>query len=134
MNSPKFVAQYALDLVSPIFNQGVSAIPFVPSNAVSVSSFIQNSGTLKRNYQGKSEIWKCFQIYNEKQYSNLAFCILCNSDINYGKTHSTSTLDQHLQRRHVEEFNSLMVEKANKRLCTDVPKQSKLTDFINVKS
>jgi hypothetical protein len=34
----------------------------------------------------------------------------------------------------VEEFNSLMVEKANKRLCTDVPKQSKLTDFINVKS
>ena len=106
----------------------------IPSNAVSVSSFIQNSGTLKRNCRGKSEIWKYFQIYNEKQYSNLAFCILCNSDINYGKTHCTSTLNQHLQRRHVEEFNSLMVEKANKRLCTDVPKQSKLTDFINVKS
>jgi hypothetical protein len=106
----------------------------IPSNSVLVSTFIQNSGTLKRNCRGKSEIWKYFQIYNEKKYSNLAFCILCNKDINYGKTHSTSTLDQHLQRRHVEEFNSLMVEKTNKRLCTDVPKQSKLTDFINVKS
>jgi hypothetical protein len=106
----------------------------VDSSAVLVSTYLQKGGTLKKNHRGKTETWKYFEIYDEKQYSNCAFCILCNTDIKYGKTHSTSTLDKHLERRHAEEYKGLMCERANKRLCTDMSTQKKLTDFICVKS
>ena len=73
-------------------------------------------GTLKRNVNGKSEVWQFFQIYEERMFTTHAFCILCKSDVNYGRTHSTSNLEKHMQRHHKNEYDTIMCERANKRL------------------
>jgi len=67
-----------------------------PSTAISRTaseSFILKGGTLKRNANAtKNEVWQFFQVYNEKKFKTHAYCVLCKSDVSYGKTHSTSNL------------------------------------------
>ena len=102
----------------------------------SPQSFRKQGGTVKRNIQGKSEVWEFFQIYNEKKFKTHAFCILCKSDVNYGKTHSTSNLEKHIQRHNKKEYENIMCERANKRFkCREAENtstgiQQKLTPFM----
>ena len=85
---------------------------------------------------GKDEVWEFFQIYDEKKFRTHAFCILCNSDVNYGRTHSISNLEKHVQRHHEKEYENVMCERANKRLklreanVTSTGIQQKLTNFM----
>ena len=103
----------------------------------SPQSFRKQGGTVKRNIQGKNEVWEFFQIYNEKKFKSHAFCILCKSDVNYGKTHSTSNLEKHIQRHHKKEYENIMCERANKRFkCREAENistgiQQKLTPFMD---
>jgi hypothetical protein len=39
----------------------------------SPQSFRKQGGTVKRNIQGKNEVWEFFQIYNEKNFKNSCF-------------------------------------------------------------
>jgi len=83
----------------------------------SSKSFIEMGGTLKRNaHATKNEVWTYFQVYNEKKFHTHAFCVLCKSDVSYGKTHSTSNLEKNIQRKHKTEYDIIMAERANKRL------------------
>jgi len=58
---------------------------------------LRKRGT-KRN--AKSGIWKYFEVYKERKFSHLAFCKLCNSDINYTISMSTGMLTRHMRVRH----------------------------------
>ena len=84
---------------------------------ISSESFIEKGGTLKRNANAtKNEVWQFFQVYNEKKFKTHVFCMLCKSDVSYGKTHSTSNLEKNIQRKHKTEYDIIMAERANKRL------------------
>jgi hypothetical protein len=79
-----------------------------PPSGISSESFIEKGGTLKRNANAtKNEVWQFFQVYNEKKFQTHVFCVLCKSDVSYGKTHSTSNLEKHIQRHHKTEFANI---------------------------
>jgi hypothetical protein len=99
-------------------------------------SFYEEGATLKRNVNGKSDVWQFFHIYDEKKFQDHAFCLLCKSDIKYGKTHSTSNLEKHIQRHHKKEYEDIMIQRSNKRLklLEDDSKsgnQNKITKFMD---
>jgi len=110
-----------------------------PPSGISSESFIEKGGTLKRNANAtKNEVWQFFQVYNEKKFQTHVFCVLCKSDVSYGKTHSTSNLEKHIQRHHKTEFANIMKDRAEKRLkvhaeisiSTNLQKQQKLSSYI----
>jgi hypothetical protein len=111
------------------------AVPPVLTVAVS-DAFREQGGTLKRNVNGKNKVWAFFQIYDEKKFTTHAFCMLCKSDVNYGRTHSTSNLEKHMQRHHKKDYENIMCERANKRLklgeadVTSTSIQQKVTNFM----
>ena len=79
----------------------------IARSRISSESFIEKGGTLKRNANAtKNEVWQFFQVYNEKKFKTHVFCMLCKSDVSYGKTHSTSNLEKHIQRQHKKEYSS----------------------------
>ena len=111
----------------------------IARSRISSESFIEKGGTLKRNANAtKNEVWQFFQVYNEKKFKTHVFCMLCKSDVSYGKTHSTSNLEKHIQRQHKKEYTSIMKERADKRLkvhaeisiSTSFQKQQKLSNYM----
>jgi len=66
---------------------------------------LSNRGT-KSN--AKSEIWKYFEVFKERkfahQFSHLAFCKLCNGDINYTISMSIGMLTRHMRVRHMSDY------------------------------
>jgi hypothetical protein len=84
---------------------------------ISSESFVEKGGTLKRNINAtKNEVWQFFQIYNEKKFHTHAFCGLCKSDVSYGNSHSTSNLERHVRRHLKKEYETIMKDRAEKRL------------------
>jgi hypothetical protein len=88
-------------VVAPVLTVAVSDANSPSASSVTAStlsaspqSFREQGGTLKRNVNGKNEVWTFFQIYDEKKFTTHAFCMLCKSDVNYGRTHSTSNLEK----------------------------------------
>jgi hypothetical protein len=129
--------------LGPVLTVDVSDATSTSASSVTASmlsaspqSFRKLGGTLKRNMYGKNEVWEFFQIYDEKKLTTHAFCILCHSDVNYGRTHSTSNLEKHVQRHHKKEDENILCERANKRLklrvanVTSTGIQQKLTNFM----
>jgi hypothetical protein len=113
--------------------------PSLGIRRTSPESFILKGGTLKRNTNGtKNEVWQFFKVYNENKFKTRVFCVLCKSDVSYGKTHSTSNLEKHMQRHHKKEYASIMKERAEKRLkihaeisgSTSLPKQQKISSYM----
>ena len=109
--------------VPPVLTVAVSDATSTSASSVTAStllvlpqSFREQGGTLKRNVNGKNEVWAFFQIYDEKKFTTHAFCMLCKSDVNYGRTHSTSNLEKHMQRHHKKDYENIMCERANKCL------------------
>jgi hypothetical protein len=68
----------------------------------------------KRN--AKSSVWQHFEIYWDKKYKDLAFCTLCESDVNYIYTMSTGMLTRHLRTSHRDEYNLLISQDQVKSL------------------
>jgi hypothetical protein len=106
---------------------------------ISSESFIEKGGTLKRNANAaKNEVWQFFQVYNEKKFRTHVFCMLCKSDVSYGKTHSTSNLEKHIQRQHKKEYTIIMKDRADKcfkvhaeiSISTSLQKQQKLSNYM----
>jgi hypothetical protein len=87
----------------------------LPASTLSSHSFSVQGGTLKRNVHGKSEVWEFFQVYDEKKFKTHAFCLLCESDVNYGSSQSTSNLEKHIKSHHNIEYERIMSDRANKR-------------------
>jgi hypothetical protein len=56
------------------------------------ATYVDRGGTLKRNELGRNEVWQFFRIYNEKHYKQYVFCLLCEKDVFYGSSHTTSNL------------------------------------------
>lgn len=65
---------------------------------------------VKKN--AKSLLWSHFHVYEHPSYRHLAFCLLCQKDVNYSKTMSTSALTKHLRKFHKEEFDVILTSKA----------------------
>jgi hypothetical protein len=114
-----------------------NTITYISEPLSSDNSFIKVGGTLKRNKKAVNEIWEYFRIYHEKQFQIHAFCILCNKDVNYGKTHSTSSLEKHMRSKHAKEYQVVMSERTAKRLCVEENKsnaivvaQAKVTEYV----
>lgn len=131
-------------VVAPVLTVAVSDANSTSASSVTAStlsaspqSFREQGGTLKRNVNGKNEVWTFFQIYDEKKFTTHAFCMLCKSDVNYGRTHSTSNLEKHMQRHHKKDYENIMCERANKRLklrdadVASTGNQKKLTNFMD---
>jgi hypothetical protein len=129
-------------VVAPVLTVAVSDANSTSASSVTTStlsaspqSFREQGGTLKRNVNGKNEVWTFFQIYDEKKFTTHAFCMLCKSDVNYGRTHSTSNLEKHMQRHHKKDYENIMCKRANKRLklrdadVASAGNQKKLTNF-----
>ena len=91
--------------VSPVIDASSSAL-----------CFVSQGGTLKRNEKVTNEVWEYFRVYHEKNFRTHAFCLLCNNDVNYGKTHSTSCLEKHMRSKHQQEFKAIMSDRAAKKL------------------
>jgi hypothetical protein len=120
-SQPHFDADATLPIApAPVLNVVVSNAASNSASSVTVSTLSVSpqslGGTLKRNVNGKSEVWQFFQVYEERKFMTHAFCILCKSDINYGRSHSTSNLEKHMQRHHKKEYDLIMCKRANKRL------------------
>ncbi len=54
-------------------------------------------------------------MYNEKQFKEHAFCLLCKMDVYYGASHATSNLKKHVDRHHKEVYKAILSERAKKR-------------------
>jgi hypothetical protein len=94
-------------------------------NKLLTGSAISNGGNLRKNPRAKKDIWQYCKIYKEKQYSMLAYCLLCQNDVNYSASHSTSMLERHLSRNHKKEFKLIRMERAEKRIKLDDGKSDK---------
>jgi hypothetical protein len=118
--------------------------PISPVTDASSSAlcFVSQGGTLKRNEKVTNEVWEYFGVYHEKNFRTHAFCLLCNNDVNYGKTHSTSCLEKHMRSKHQQEFQAIMSDRAAKKLrlagCENENEndritvtQVKLTDYMD---
>jgi hypothetical protein len=141
IDSTDNIGSVSLSPITPnIANESESTISILPetTNESSDNTFIGRGGTVKRNEKASNEVWEYFRIYNEKHFRTHAFCVLCNKDVNYGKTHSTSSLDKHIFRHHKDEYKNIMTERAKKRICIEskrgtstVTVQSKVTDYVD---
>ncbi len=85
-------------------------------------------------------MWEYFRVYHEKNFRTHAFCLLCNNDVNYGKTHSTSCLEKHMRSKHQQEFKAIMSDRVAKKLrLAECEKENdritvtqvKLTDYMD---
>ena len=64
---------------------------------------------------GRSDIWKYFDVFAGKQYKDYAFCTLCQSEVYYTMTMSTGMLTRHLKKFHREEYNSMVELQTTKK-------------------
>ena len=80
----------------------------VPTDTVSNS--LDKGGSLRLNHLGIREVWQRFHVYNERQFKSNAYCGLCNKDVFYGLSHSTSNLEKHIARHHKEDHRDIMCE------------------------
>jgi hypothetical protein len=82
----------------------------------------------KRN--AKSGIWKYFEVYQERTFAHLAFCKLCNSDINYTISMSTGMLTWHMSE-YEEYLDKDMAKKLRNDADSDNSKvQLSLDSFV----
>jgi len=90
----------------------------------------------KRN--AKSAIWNYFEVYTDKAYKDLAVCMICNNDVNYSASMSTTMLLRHLRSKHRDAYDALVEEDAKKKLKSDsdlkttTVHQSSLTSFMTI--
>ncbi len=113
-----------------LVNVSASNVTNSSSSTPSTStSFCAIGGSLQINYSGRNKIWTYFRVYAEKPYRTHAYCLLCTKDINYGVTHSTSVLEKHVQRHHIEVYNGRMTKRASKRKCTETNLKSTQTSL-----
>jgi hypothetical protein len=48
----------------------------------------------------KSAIWNYFETYTHRTYRNLCICLLCDAEVNYTNSMSTTMLVRHLRAKH----------------------------------
>lgn len=60
----------------------------------------------------KSEVWNYFSMFANGKYPNVSICDLCEMEFSMGNSRSTSSMRNHLKRRHINEIpDSLKFEK-----------------------
>jgi hypothetical protein len=125
-------AQPSPDSIPTSFSAvGETSISLTPTYAR--TTYKDRVGTLKRNEFGRKEVWQFFHIYNEKNYKQYVFCLLCEKDIYYGLSHATSNLEKHISRHHKDDYKAIMCDRANKRQCIEPSvdgTQGTIKDFV----
>ncbi len=94
----------------------------------------------KRN--AKSGIWQFFEIYRDRKFQNLAFCLLCKKDVNYSTTMSTGMLTRHVRTKHRSDYQAMLEADMAKKfradtasdLGSDVKVQSCIDKFVEFNS
>jgi hypothetical protein len=56
----------------------------------------------------KSGVWKFFQVHKDWKLQQLAFCKLCDKDVNYTVTKSTGMLTRHVRVKHSELYDGML--------------------------
>jgi hypothetical protein len=77
------------------------------------TSSIEKKRVSKKN--GRSDIWKYFDVFAGSQYKDYAFCTVCQSEVYYTMTMSTCMLTRHLKKFHREEYNSMVELQTTKK-------------------
>jgi len=84
-----------------------------PGDMTTSTSSIEKKRVSKKN--GRSDIWKYFDVFAGSQYKDYAFCAVCQSEVYYTMTMSTGMLTRHLKKFHREEYNSMVELQTTKK-------------------
>lgn len=91
----------------PLISGASITIPRFPS-------FQERKRYAKKN--AKAGIWKFFEVYSDKALRHMAYCKICQGDINYTLTMSTGMLTRHMRSKHRKEYEEMLEEAAVKRI------------------
>ena len=84
----------------------------------------------------KSSIWNYFEVYTAKAFKDLAVCMICDADVYYSDSMSTTMLQRHLRGKHRSVFDTLVEEDVKKKLKTEADsiavQQTSLKSFVTV--
>jgi hypothetical protein len=84
----------------------------------------QRKRSKKRN--AKSGIWHFFEVYHDPKFQNLAFCLLCQQDVNYSKTMSTGILTRHVRKKHQCNYKAMLESEITKKFRANAESNVKL--------
>jgi len=85
--------------------------------------------SIKRN--AKSWIWQFFEVYHDQKFQNLAFCLLCQQDVNYSKTMSTGMLTRHVRTKHRCHYKAMLESEITKKFRADAESNVKVQSCID---
>jgi hypothetical protein len=77
-------------------------------------SFLERKHFAKKN--AKAGVWKFFKVYSDKALWHMAYCTICQADVNYTLTMSTIMLTRHMRSKHHKEYDDMLEEMAVKKL------------------
>jgi hypothetical protein len=94
--------------------------------------FLERKRFTKKN--AKAGVWKFFEVYSDKALRHLAYCIICQADVNYTLTRSTGMLTRQLRSKHRREYDDMLEEALAKNLegssCTSSSSSPEETDNL----
>jgi hypothetical protein len=95
------------DAESPLFSCASSVtLPRFPS-------ILERKLYAKKN--AKAGVWKFFEVYSDKALRHMAYCTICQADVNYTLTMSTGMLTRHTRSKHRREYEAMLEEEAFKK-------------------
>jgi hypothetical protein len=98
----------------------------------SIPSFQERKHFAKKN--AKAGVWKFFEVDSDKALRHLAYCTICQADVNYTLTRSTGMLTRHMRSKHRREYDDMLEEALAKNLegksCTSSSSSPAETDKL----
>jgi hypothetical protein len=85
----------------------------------------------------KSSIWNYFKTYTHQTYRHLCICLLCDAEVNYTTSMSSTMLMRHLRAKHWTVLEEMVTEEEKKRQWKEeansvVTNQKNLTKFLKI--
>jgi hypothetical protein len=112
------------------YNDGDGPAPCI--TLPSFPSFLERKRFAKKN--SKAGVWKFFEVYSDKALRHLAYCTICQADVNYTLTRSTGMLTRHMRSKHRREYDDMLKEALTKNLegnsCTSSSSSPAETDNL----
>jgi hypothetical protein len=87
-----------------------------PNSVVTTNVSVVPVKIRKPKSNAKSSIWNYFEVYTAKAFKDLAVCLICDAEVYYSDSMSTTMLQRHLRGKHRSAFDTLVEEDVKKKL------------------
>jgi hypothetical protein len=77
-------------------------------------SFLERKHYVKKN--ARAGVWNFFEVCSNKALWHIAYCTICQVNVNYTLTMSTGMLTRHMRSKHWREYEAMLEEEAFKKI------------------